>query len=361
MIASDVAERLTSEVPKYTDLFSDVFTITTIVNAASVSTVQTSTDNNLSVGDPVLITDVIVPIDQSTLSRVLTVGTLVTAVDHDLTKAIAITITIANAADANFNGTFAVIQIVNRRTIKFTIADSGATSTTGGELLDSARYDQAYNGLFQVASIVSPTIFTVSTPGSLAGTSTGGQAKTNTRISASANMQRSLAGYTEQSVEKAWMFVVLGSASASKDRTTNTDLTSNRTRSNFFRQQIQEAVSIYVVSNTKDEIAGRKIRDEMSILLLAITKSIVFYRFNTNLYAGNSEPLIFVDHSIDQYDGSLYVHVFNFEASTEFTFEDTSGYDADVAFRDIDSTFDSDLGTGAENANDLIDLDDTEL
>jgi hypothetical protein len=361
LLASDIAVRLTSQAPKHTDLLSDVFTITNLVNAAGVSTITTSAPHGLARNDSVVIAEVSVPIAQSTLSRVLTVGTLVTSVDHDLTKAIAKTIVISGASDSNFNGTFVMLQIVNRRTIKFTIADSSATSTTGGKLISGARYDQAYDGLFQVASITSTTIFTVAAPNAIAGSATSGKVKTNIRISAVASLARAKAAYTEQNLTKAWLFVMLGPAVASKDRNTNTDLTSNITRSNFFRQQIQENVSVYIIANTKDEIAGRIIRDEMSSLLLALTKSIVFFEFGTNLFVGKSDPLIFVDHAIEEYDGALYIHVFNFEASTEFVFEDTAGYDDDVAFRDIDATYDSDIGTGAENANDLMDLDDTGL
>jgi hypothetical protein len=362
LIASDVATQLTSILPKYTDVLSDIFTITSLVNAANVSTATTSTPHGLDIGDPVIITDTLVPITQSTLSRVLTVGTLVTSSDHDLTKAIALTITITGAADSNFNGTFTVIQIVNRRTIKFTIADSNAISTTGASLQIAASYLQGYNGSFQVLEIISTTVFTVATVGALPGTSTSGKVKINTRISAAATVERAFNSYTEQPVNKMWLFVVIGTTTASKDRNTNTDMTAVIGRSNYFRQQLIERVTVYAITNTKDEIAGRVVRDEMTDLLVSITKSICFHQFPTNFTVQLSEPLIFVDHNLFSYDGAVYIHEFNFECSTEFTFDDTVGYDPDVAFRDIDSTYDNTLGTGQTsdipaNANDTMDLD----
>ncbi len=361
MTASEIAERLTLRIPFHTDILSDIGTITNLTNAAGVSTITVEDVHDLEVGDPVSITDVVSPISISTLSRVLTIGTLVTAVDHDLTKAIAPIITISDASDANYNGTFTMIQVVNRKTIKFTMADAGVTSgVTGAKLIGGSRQDQSYNGLFAVASIDGLS-FTVATSGAIAGTVASGQIKMRTRISAAASIDRAIAAYTAQSLAKAWMFVVLGSVTASKDRGTNTDLTSNMTRSNFYRQQLIENVTIYVIANTKDEIAGREIRDEMNTLLVAITKSIGFYKFSTNLAAEYSEPLIFVDHNTHQYDGAVYVHEFNFEASTDLSFTDTVGYDPDVAARDIDVTYDNNLGTGEENANDLIDLDEVEL
>ncbi len=361
MKASDIAARLTSEMPKYTDLLSDVNTISSIVSSGGTLTVTTSAAHSLTVGKPVSINGVSVPISITTLSRVLEVGTLVTSVDHDLTSAIASTITISDAADANFNGEFTLIQVVNRRTIKFTIEDSGATSTTGANLISAARFDQSYNGLYQVVTTPSTTIFTVSAPNSIAGSASEGSAKSNIRISATASLERAIAAYTQQKTNKAWLFAVLGETRASKDRTTNTDLTTNMTRSNFFRQQLIDNLSIFVISNTKDEIAGRKIRDEMEDLFVAISKSIVFRQFPAALQVGSSEPLAFINSDITSYDGALYIHEFNFEATTEFSFEDTSGYDDDVAFRDIDATYDSNLGTGAENANDLMNLDDEAL
>jgi hypothetical protein len=359
VIASDVAHRLTSQLPKYTDLVSDVYDISNITTSLGVSTVTTSLPHNISVGDPISITDVDVPIPQSTLSRVLTVGTIITTIDHDLTKSIAPTITIIGADDSNFNGEFSVIQIVNRRTIKFTMDDSGATSTSNGSILSASSYIQSNNGNFQVSTVPTPTTFTFSATNAIDGSASSGKVKANTRISAAANLPRAVDSFTKQSIDKVFIFVVLGDSSASKDRSTNTDLTSNLTRSNYFRQQIQEYISIYVISNTKDEIAGRKIRDEMQTLFLAITKSIAFFRFDTNMSAAKSDPLVFVNHGIERYDGAIYIHAFNFECSTEFTFKDTSGYDDDVAFRDIDMTADQNIGTEI-TAIDQMNLDDEE-
>ena len=69
--------------------------------------------------------------------------------------------------------------------------------------------------------------------------------------------------------------------------------------------------------------------------------------------------MVFVNHGLNRYDGAIYVHEFNFECSTEFVFDDTAGYDDDVAFRDIDMTQDSNLGSTTADA--LMNLDEVAL
>lgn len=355
-----MATRLTQHAPKYTDFLSDNVDIVSITNSSGTVSVVTATDHYLTVGRPVVVTGVSVPIAISSLTRVLGIGTLITTVDHDLTTKIAPSVTITDGADSNFNDTFDVVQIVNRRTIKFSIPDSGPTSTTGANLQSASRFEQGYDGIFAVATVPTSTTFTYASSSNLDGTATTGSIKTNIRVSAAASIERAILSYTEQSVEKAWMFVVLGDVFASKSRQTNTDFVSNQTRSNEYRQQIGEAVSIYVITNTKDEIAGRKVKDEMTTLLRAILRSIGFFVFPTNLYVGNSDPLQFVRHGMYQYDGAVYVHQYDFEVATEVTFDDTVGFDTDVAFRDISMSQDSGLGNQTVPMTSAPNLDDEE-
>lgn len=354
-----MAAKLTLEIHKHTDMFSDVIPMVGIVNSSGVSTVTTSTPHGLTVGDPVYIADVIVPISITSITRLGTVGTLVTSADHDLTLPIAPTISIT-ADDAEFTGTFTTINIVNRRTITFTMADSGPLLSTGAELHGAARYDQQYNGLQQVAGVTDTSTFTFNNSSNIDATIMSGNIKTNMRVSASATMERALEAYTTQDVEKAWLFVVLGDTIASKSRRTQTDLTDNTQRGEEYRQQLRETVSIVLIANTKDEIAARKIRDEAVDLLVHITKSITFYRFPTNMYVGHCDPLVFVSHGMLRYDSAVYAHGYDFECSTEMDVNDTVHYDPDVAFRDIDLTQYPNLGgTGFMTA--LINLDDEEL
>lgn len=361
LLAEDVATKLTQEIHKYTDIFSDVFTITSMVNASNVSTITTSTNHGCIPGDAIFISDVAVPISISSATRTGVTGHVTTSIDHDLTEGVDKTITISGSSSANFNGTFTIVNIANRRNFTFTMVNSGDTSSTGGSVLNAERYDQAYNGLYNVATVTSPTVLTVSNASNIDATVTSGKLKKNLRISASANMARTMDSYTKQNLDKAWMFSVLGDVTASKSRRSEDDFTANQTRHNYFRQQLGENVTLYVIANTPDEIAGRRMRDEMDQLLVSITKSIAFYKFPTNLHVTRSEPIQFVRHGVAQYDGATYVHEFEFECVTDLLFEDTVGYDNDVAFRDIEMEQTINFGTKHDHANSDINLDEEAL
>ena len=338
MKASDVVNKLTLEVHKYTDLFSDSVDITSISRTGGEATITTSSPHGLYPGYGFYITGVAVPLSISTLTRAGTVGTLVTAEDHDLTMPIADEITITSAADSNFNGTFDVLSIPNRKTITFTMIDSSATSTTGGKLMSAVRYDQQFNGFHDVVSVPTDSSLTFADASALDASATGGKVKKNLRVSSAATMERVLDAFTKQATDKFYLFVVLGDVAATNSASTKQDVTALINRNENYRQVLKETVGLFVLGSTKDEIGGRIARDLMSDLLPALTKSIAFYQFPSSFYVGSSHPLVFVSHANRVYDGVIYVHEFIFEASTEMVINDTVGYSPDVAFRNIDLT-----------------------
>lgn len=359
MKASDVVNKLTLEVHKHTDLFSDVVTISSIVRSGTTTTITTSSAHGLLPGKGFYISDAIMPITISSLTRAGTTGTLVTATDHDLTLPIAPTIQISGAANQEFNGTFTTINILNRRTITFTIANSGPTSTTGAKLLGAARYDQEFNGFHQVDTVVSPTSFTYLGAGGFDGAGIGGKVKTNLRVTAAASMERVVDAFTKQATNKAYLFVVLGDVSVANSSKSQ-DIAMIAGRAGNYMQLIKETVGLFVICGTKEDIGGRYTRDLMSDLLPALTKSICFFEFPSSLYNDKSNPLVFVSHANRMYDSAIYVHEFIFEATSQMLVQDTIGSDPDVALRNIDMTLYPDLdGTGFMHTN--IDLDEEPL
>lgn len=360
MLASEVAGLLTINLPKYTNMFSDELNITSMSVSGGVATIGLDANHGLSIGDPVSILNVPVPLAIDTITRVGTVGTVVTVDDHDLTLGFKDSITLSGVADAEFNGTFTILSVNNRKTIKFSMDNSGPTSSTGGVVLDAQRYDKSYNGLFAVASIPSASSITINSFPGAAGSASSGKIRTNVRISASATIERAIQVYTKQEVEKAWCFAVLGAVTASKDRVTNTDFTAKIQRSEYYRQQMQENLTIAVIKNVKDEIAARRTRDDMQTLMRHIMKSIGFYEFATNLKTGKSNPLVFTSHDTFLYDTGIYVHAFDFECSTDIYSEDTVGDSDSVAFRDINTVQIPDVG-GTTSADAYINLDDEAL
>lgn len=360
MKASDIVNQLTLNIHKYTDLFSDSVSIASISRTGGIATVTTSSPHGLFPGHGFYITGVKVPISISTLTRAGVVGTLVTSADHDLTMPIASTIEITSASQAIFNGTFTVTDIPNRRTIKFAMVDSGATSATGAKLMSAVRYDQEFDGFHNVISTPTTTSLTFADTSTLDASSSGGYIKTNLRISATASMERVVEAFTKQVTNKFYMFVILGDVRATNSKDTKQDLVALINRGDNYQQLIQHTVGLYVIGGTKDEISGRLARDQMEDLLPAITKSIAFYQFPVSFYVGNSNPLVFVSHGLRRYDGAIYIHEFIFEASSQMVINDTVGHSKDVALRNIDLTQYPNLdGTGEILS--YINLDEVEL
>lgn len=347
MLGKDVINRLRAIVPQHTERFCDVEQIASISSTAGVVTITTSQAHGIEVGKGIAVSGTVALIPSSSLSRSGVVGTLITSVDHDLTEGIAPTITIEGSSSSDFNGTFTVINIDNRRTIQFSMLDQGDTSATGGQLINGEAFNQSFNGYHEVTGVPSTTSLTFAYTGSddLIGRASTGILMSKLRIAGSATLERAKDMYTEQEQTKSWMFVVMGNVTASKSRFTQTDLTHHVQKGEYYRQILQQFVSIYVVSNTKEELGARATRDDMQELLLALTKAIAFHQFPTNLNKGQTDPLVFVEHGVLEYDSAMYIHEFTFECGIDLTFNDTSGYSPDVAFRDIQMDLDPDFGT----------------
>jgi hypothetical protein len=365
MKASDIITQLAILLPQLTDKFTDDIAVASLTRSGTEITVQCEEKHGLIVGDGVAIVNSLMHIGISSLTRSGVVGTLVTSADHDLTNAIATTITISGSDEADFNGTFTRLNIVNRRTITFTMLDSGATTESGTPLLHNAESSlRQYNSTYRVSSVPSETVFTFNHATAGLADPTGDIiARVKPRISGAIQIDRALQTYTSQKVDKYWLFVTLDDVVASKGRAIDSDAVDNLQRGNEFRQQIIQPFTIYVFIPVQDEIAARESRDIASDLFRPICRSLLFSKFDSRLYVGQQGPVQFASHGIYQYDPAVYIHSFNFQQVIDITFEDTVGPDLDVALRNIDYTLDfelSDFATrGTLTGN--VDLDDTPL
>lgn len=359
MDAADVVAQLQAVLPTRTAFFTDETAVTSITRSGTTVTVNTAVESGVSSGQIVVVNGAIVPIDIGTLTRSGIVGTLVTDSDHDLTNAIAPTITIDGATEGEFNGTFARINVDNRTTIRFTMADSGATTATGSPLLLNGESPfRQYNGIHEITNKLSLAFEyedALSGLNNPVGTIT---VQTNPRVSGAATLERAIEAYTAKPAGDLWMFVVLDDVVASKDRSVDSDAVDNQQRGDEFRQQIVMGFTLYVMFPTADQIAGRSSRDVAQGLLQPICQAVLFKQFPTGLFASTHGAAQFVSHGAVQYDSAFYLHQFLFQQTVDLTFEDTVGPDVDVAWRDTSMTIQPDLGgTGEMTADFSMDDD----
>jgi hypothetical protein len=365
MKAEEVITLLQASLPTINNSFSDNFVISSIENNTGTTvTVITLDDNGFSLGQMVLISGVNSNVVIDSLTRLQDVGTLITNTDHDVTNGLKI-IEISGSIEPEFNGTFTIINVQNRRTITFQMINSGPTVSTGFPILvNGESIFRGYNGIQTISNIVNTTTFEyeITQTGLQPGTGSDMLAIQGVRIVGGATVERCVEAYTKQETLQNWLFVVLGDVTASKSRHISEDGVSNQQRGQQnigFYQQIIQTLSIYVFLPTADQLSGRAARDESEEIFRDICRSILFYKFDSNLYDKSKGSLAVENHGLYAYNSAYYVHQYNFEQTVDLTYEDTVGANVDVAFRDIELILNQ--TTGNEPFTAKINLDEIPL
>lgn len=360
MRASDIVNQIATYLPRLVDDFTINVTGVSLTRSGTTVTVTTSDAHGLDAGNQVNITGAQTPINCS-ITRSGIVATLVTDADHDMTENAGFNVQIEGATEAEFNGTFDLLTVPNRRTITFLVADSGPVTATGSPLLlNGSSPLQSYNGLKEVSAAPTATTFEYEVADSTLFTPASGSIviKTLPRISSGVTLERIIAAYTAQLTGKAWLFIVLGDGIADKSRGIDTDATDNVQPGNDFDQRLIQVVQAFVFLPAADEIAARASRDRCEELLQPICQSILTAKF-PSLVENNNNPLMITGHGFQFYNSAFYVHQYAFEATLQMGDTDTFKPTDDVAFRDIELDMSFDVGTGAIESD--IDLDDEPL
>lgn len=363
MKLSDIVNQMFTLLPQLTGKFTNDISVDSMTRNGTVITVQCKEKHELKVNEAVAFIDSDIPIVISLLTRSGVVGTLVCATNQDLSNLIAETIRITGATESEFNGTFTRLNVDNRKTITFTMADSGATTATGSPVLRDASGDlNTYNSTYLVSEILNDSSFNFIHPTTTLANPDGTIiARTNPRISATVDIDSAIASYTKQEIDKLWAFVVLGDVVASIARTHDTDAIAIIPKNSNYRQQIIEPFSVYVFIPVENEIAAREARDVIHDITRPIFRSLLFTQFDTGLYASNLNSVVFAGHGQHSYDKAVYIHEFLFQQATDIYEEDTVGHDLDVRFNDLDFSIFLDFGTQVNFMSASIDLDDTPL
>lgn len=360
MRASDIVAQLSAVLPRFVDDFTTQFNIVSLSRVGTTVTAETATAHGLVPGNAANITGAKVPLACS-ITRSGVVGTLVTDQDHDLTETVGATVELADSVEPEFNGTFPVLQVLNRRTITFQMADAGPVVATGSPaLLNGASPYQQYNGLRTVTATPTATSFQFEVADATIPTPAHGSivAKTDPRISGASTYERIISAYTKQAPDAAWLFVMLGDALASKSRKIDADSTDNIQSGHYFNQRLIQTVSFFVFLPTSRQYSGRAARDRCEELLAPICRSVLGVKF-PSLVENDNNPLMLVGHGLQDYSGAYYVHQYTFEATLQLGPADIFEPTDDVAFRDIAMTMGLDVGT--ETLDTFINLDDAPI
>ncbi len=363
MKISDVVLQLAARLPQLDSSFTDNASVISLTRSGTTVTVATLLPHNYIVSQGVNIIGAQTPIDVASLTRVGAIGFIETLTDHDFTLGVTLTIELDGANEPEFNDTFIIVGVTNRRNVQFTMVDAGPVVATGTPLvLNGSNILSQYNGLHKITVIPTPTTFEYEIINTTLFTPASGTiiSRSNARISGIVSIDRLIDAYTDNPPDKNWLFVSTENVNASKDRKILSDAVDNIQKNSYFRQQIIQQVSLFLVIPTAvNQIAGAQAKDMAEDLFGKITQSILFKKFETYLFAGELNPLQFVAHGFQAYNTAFYIHQYSFEQVADLLFEDTVGPDEDVAFRDIDLNMGLDIGTAILTAK--IDLDDEPL
>lgn len=358
--AESIVKQLQVNLPFQTDLFSEkVLSVTTLAPSGLTVTATTSAAHGLTTGENVIIKGADTVIDIVSITFTPNVGitatggtvTVVTTTNHDFTENNKQTITIEDADQSDYNGTFDVIKAPNRLTVTYEITANPVTPATGTPkvLYTYAPPSGGFNGLYPIvvtgASEFTYTITQVGLTENARGTIT---ATNGTRIARAVSIERAVGAYTAQQADALWGFVVLGDTVTSKDRHIATDAQHTYGPGDTFRSRVIVPFSIVVIFPTTGAIDGGEARDSVEDIKKVLFKSLLRTRLpsiltETSIYATTYSGDFFFG-----YQDAYYIHRIDFETVVDITLEDTVDFYS-VAFRDVDMIFKDPLVTDGDD------------
>lgn len=374
MKAIDIVNRLAQIIPQHTNAFSESLTIDSITVVGTTATATTSSAHNLVNGQVVSIDGVDAPveIDTGAFLRTGTTATFETLQDHDLTLSLrdiadgGKTITISGATEAEFNGTFALVKVHNRRKLSINVADSGPTTISGAPLVDNAN-GNIFNGVYAVSNVTATTFdYMIAQAYPLDAVVTNASAQVSIRIISVLDVQQYLTdAYTAQALDDDLLVVQLGDVVQSKKRNEQTDAGSTTLGEYSFTPTLIQQFAVYVVMNVTDDLTGATARDIVeSEYVPAICKAVLRANFDTGFTYSQYRATL-TGHGVLAYldagdkNKAIYVHELTFEQLVQLTKADMAAPVEDVAMRDVALTLSTSLGTTTLSAD--IDLDEEPL
>ena len=369
MIASDIVLKLAERMPLYTSDFGDSIAITSIVPTGTTALATTLTAHGKANGDTIVIIGADAPVDIDTASFLRTGSQAVfeTLQDHDLTLSVrdiakgGKTITMSGAIEAEFNGTFQLVSVINRRKLIIAVTDSGPTTISGSPIVEDAN-GGIFNGIFQAANVTATTLeYTLPVAYTLPASGIP-VLQINIEIASALDIDQYLMDvYTKQAVGNNQLIVVLGDVSQSKSRSETTDANDSDAGQQDFSPTLIQPFAVYIIINATQSLTGAELRDNVEASYIpAIFRSILRAQFDTG-FSISGYKSTFTGHGVYAYgdpagkNKAIYVHEVAFEQLAKLYESDALGPVDNVAMRDVSFTIKSSIGT--EEATATIDLD----
>ncbi len=356
MFLRDVITQLREELPLYTNKFTEQFNISSSSFSGGVVTIVTESAHGLENDDVINIVDCQekVPISDITTADDIAVAT--TTIDHDLTLDFQDSddqppVDIIEVSISAYNGTHVLLGVSSRTRFSFSLLGTPAQASDGFLLRDSF---EGYSGI-KTVTVVDSTTFTFTTTKTLTANGNNGIVHSTIRIIGGVDIDRAQDAYSKQSKNDYWIMVIPETTTASKSRQLENDATDQNVKGDAYRQKTLPVVNIYMFIPSSDNFSGREAYDSAIEESVGLFRSLLGWRVPSPYSISEYAAMIFEAHQPFLYNGSYYIHKFEFSTLQEVVCSDIFAKKGDVAFRDIDMNMTIDFGT--ENTQTLIKLD----
>lgn len=343
MKAIYIVNRLKEIFSKYTDDFSTILNVASLVRSGTTITCTTTANHNLTSNDYITIKGAKEPIALSTITYASGIATATSLTDHKLSdpslfspENLPLYVEISGAT--GYNGTWELLTVPSDLIFTFSVSGTPSNVSGGNLLLED---QEGYNGYKQI-TITSPTTFTYSTTGTMQSPASGTiKVSCVTRIDYSATAQRINEFYTANAsnILQTWAFVVLNQDQAFKNDTIIGDSSTAKISNESYWNTTQQNFSVYVVMPAKTSILGGDIADKAREYRKALLKAIVNYKFVSDLDDEFTQPAQYVGSEPDDYIEATYTHRYDFTMQNIIQTIDTTDFGNGVPLKLIDGIF----------------------
>ncbi len=339
MVGNQITNRLRQVLCNFTNDFSDVVNITSLVKNNTLIT-ATATNHGLSTGDYITIKGAKRRVNIQSITFANGYATIKLAESHNLFIEIDTKITIAGCSVAGYNGEKVIKSLPDFYSIEIYSTNFGNASD-GYITLNDNTY---FNGYKQITKINNDS-FSYPVVNSIANNTIEGNITFSkaSRIQHVATSERAEEFFKNNTNQK-WMFVLLGEERVEENGATLTtdSLTTNQT---FYFKTLLE-FSIFVAIPTDNSKFASAEADLARSYLKPILKSIANYRFASSLTQDKYQPCLYIGNATDVYNVASYIHRFDFAITGEIV--DNDGVDH---FNDVVPLLKVDLAINDFNSN----------
>lgn len=331
MVGLQIRNRLREGFSRFTEDFSDIDTIISLVKNNTEITATTTTDHGLNTNDYTTIKGVKRKVN---IISIVDNGTTATITCQDLHYQFIETNPTITIEGCNISGYNGIKDVVIYQTTKEIVIKSQnlGSANTGYLLVD----DNVFFGGYKKITKISNTSFKYNVANTIANQTAGGSAKynKNSRIELFGSVDR-LEKFLLTNENKKYLGIVVGSEAVEKSGAGITTDSYSVSEEFYFKTLLD--FSIYIAIPTQDSAYAGIESDLARSYIKPILKSIANYSFISNLSQVSYQPCIYDGNSTEEYDGAFYIHRFDFKIIGEISNSDgVDHFEEAVPLQEID-------------------------